>query len=151
TPENSLLSHDLFEGAHGKAGLVSDLILLEDFPGHPLAYTRRAHRWIRGDWQILPWLFSRVPAEGGGTHRNCFSPLSRWMVADHLRRSLHSPSLLLLLLFGWMAAPDQVALWTLTLGAILAIPFLIGSLDAGLRAAKELPRRADVEAEGRAL
>jgi len=151
TPENSLLSHDLFEGAHGRAGLVSDLVLLEDFPGHPLAYTRRAHRWIRGDWQILPWLFARVPSERGGLQPNRLSSLSRWMIADNLRRSLYSPSILLLLLLGWLAAPDALVAWTLTLVLVLGIPFLIGSVDAGMRASKDIPRRADLEAEARAL
>lgn len=60
-PENALLSHDLFEGIHGRAGLVSDIILFEEYPPHYLVYVRRSHRWIRGDWQLLPWLLPRVP------------------------------------------------------------------------------------------
>ena len=64
-PRNSLLSHDLIEGAYARAGLVSDIELIDDYPSHYSAYTRRKHRWVRGDWQIAQWMFSRVPDESG--------------------------------------------------------------------------------------
>src|SRR5699024_3577503 len=60
-PENTILSHDLFEGLHGRAGLVTDIVLFEDYPSHYLVNIRRSHRWVRGDWQLLPWLGNRVP------------------------------------------------------------------------------------------
>ncbi len=56
-PRNSLLSHDLIEGAYARAGLVSDVEVIDDYPSHYSAYTRRKHRWLRGDWQIVEWLF----------------------------------------------------------------------------------------------
>ncbi|MEX1257088.1 MAG: glucoamylase family protein [Gemmatimonadota bacterium] len=151
TPENSLLSHDLFEGAHGRAGLVSDLILLEDFPGHLLTHARRAHRWIRGDWQILPWLFPRVPGERGEKLRNRLPFLSWWMIFDNLRRSLQPAALLLLLVLGWAVFPARATVWTLLLVAMVGLPFLTGSVDATFRFVRQFPRRADFEAEGRAL
>ena len=55
-PENALLSHDLIEGAYARAGLVSDIELIDDYPSHFSAYSRRKHRWVRGDWQIMRWL-----------------------------------------------------------------------------------------------
>ena len=151
TPDNTLLSHDLFEGIHGRAGLVADVILLEDFPTHPVAHGLRAHRWIRGDWQLLPWLSSRVPAEGGELRRNRLSLLSRWMIVDNLRRSLQAPSILGILILGWLWLPDIAWGWTIGLAAVVGLPFLTGSVDAGLRALREFPRRADLEAELRAL
>ena len=150
TPENALLSHDLFEGAHGRAGLVADVILLEDFPTHPVAHALRAHRWVRGDWQLLPWLAPRVPAEGG-RRRNRLPPLARWMIADNLRRSLQAPSVLALLVVGWLWLPGGQWIWTIVLAAAVGLPFLTGSLDAALRALAEIPRPADFEAEFRAL
>ncbi len=151
TPDNTLLSHDLFEGIHGRAGLVADVILLEDFPTHPVAYGLRAHRWIRGDWQLLPWLSSRVPAEGDEQRRNRLSLLSRWMIVDNLRRSLQPPSILGILILGWLWLPGIAWGWTIGLAAVVGLPFLTGSVDAGLRALREFPRRADLEAELRAL
>ena len=60
-PRNALLSHDLIEGAYARAGLVSDIEVIEDYPSHYSAYNRRKHRWLRGDWQITAWLFPHVP------------------------------------------------------------------------------------------
>ena len=60
-PENRILSHDLIEGAHARAGLVSDVLLLKDYPASYMSDAKRRHRWIRGDWQIAPWILSLVP------------------------------------------------------------------------------------------
>ena len=68
-PRNSLLSHDLIEGAYVRAGLVTDVEVIDDYPSQYSAHTRRRHRWIRGDWQIMRWLFARVPEESGGWRR----------------------------------------------------------------------------------
>src|SRR5262249_29010453 len=64
-PDNRILSHDLIEGNYARCGLVTDIELLDDFPARYNAYARREHRWVRGDWQILPWLFASVPAPDG--------------------------------------------------------------------------------------
>ena len=64
-PRNALLSHDLIEGSYARAGLVTDIEIIDDYPSHYSAHTRRKHRWVRGDWQIAQWLFGRVPDESG--------------------------------------------------------------------------------------
>jgi cyclic beta-1,2-glucan synthetase len=65
-PENRLLSHDLFEGVHGRAGLASTSTSGDDFRRLAGLHMRRLHRWVRGDWQMLPWLSPRVPAPPTG-------------------------------------------------------------------------------------
>ena len=65
-PENALLSHDLFEGIYAHVALVTDIVLLEEYPARYLGYARRLHRWIRGDWQLVPWLLPRVPSDQSG-------------------------------------------------------------------------------------
>ena len=55
-PENAILSHDLLEGLMGRAGLVTDITMVEDYPQNYLIQILRQRRWIRGDWQLLPWL-----------------------------------------------------------------------------------------------
>lgn len=77
-PENTLLSHDLFEGTFARAGLASDVEVVDDFPSRYDVAARRQHRWTRGDWQLLPWIFGRraLPA------------LGRWKMLDNLRRTL---------------------------------------------------------------
>ena len=56
-PENAMLSHDLFEGIFARAGLASDVEVVEDFPSRYDVAAKRQHRWTRGDWQLLPWMF----------------------------------------------------------------------------------------------
>ena len=63
--QNTLLSHDLFEGIYGRAALVTDIVLYEEYPSRYLVYARRLRRWIRGDWQLLPWLFPIVHTQSG--------------------------------------------------------------------------------------
>ncbi len=90
-PRNSLLSHDLIEGAYARAGLVTDTELIDDYPSHYSAYTRRKHRWVRGDWQIAQWMLSRVPDELHHKVPSPISTISRWKIFDNLRRSLVEP------------------------------------------------------------
>ncbi len=111
-PENAILSHDLIEGAMGRAGLVSDIVLYEGFPGTYLEYVKRSHRWVRGDWQLLPWLSRFVPASDGRKIRNSLSALDRWKIIDNLRRSMIAPSLLLMVAVGWLLLPGNPWFWT---------------------------------------
>jgi cyclic beta-1,2-glucan synthetase len=121
-PRNSLLSHDLIEGAYARAGLASDIEVIEDYPSHYSAYNRRKHRWLRGDWQITAWLFPQVPSESGELMPNPISLLSRWKIFDNLRRSLVEPATLLLLLAGWFVFPSEPWQWTVTAVIILFLP-----------------------------
>ncbi|MCA9969031.1 MAG: hypothetical protein KC425_02390, partial [Anaerolineales bacterium] len=117
-PENALLSHDLFEGIQGRAGLVTDVVLYEDYPPHYLTYLRRSHRWIRGDWQLLPWLLPRVPA-ADGTRPNDLRLIHLWKIADNLRRSLQAPAFFLYFVAAWLLLPGSHLGWTL-LGLLLS-------------------------------
>ncbi len=116
-PRNALLSHDLIEGAYARAGLVSDIEMIEDYPSHYSAYNRRKHRWLRGDWQITSGCFRRVPDESGTRVPNPISLISRWKILDNLRRSLVEPATFLLLVLGWLVLPGRVR-WLLDLATI---------------------------------
>ena len=110
-PENRLLSHDLFEGMQGRCGLVTDVVLFEDYPPHYLVYTDRLHRWVRGDWQLLPWLANWVPHRTQGKARNTLSTIDRWKLFDNLRRSLVPPGVLALLGGSWLFLHGFDLLW----------------------------------------
>ena len=84
-PDNTLLSHDLFEGTFARAALASDIEVVEDFPARFDVAARRQHRWVRGDWQLLPWIFGARTGPGG------LPAVGRWKMADNLRRSLVPP------------------------------------------------------------
>ena len=121
-PRNALLSHDLIEGAYARVGLATDIELVEDYPSHTAAYMRRKHRWVRGDWQIAQWMFSRVPEESGGWTSNPISGISRWKILDNLRRSLVEPSIFALFIAGWLRLPGGPLYWTITTLLLLFFP-----------------------------
>ncbi|MCL7997188.1 protein ndvB [Brucella sp. 21LCYQ03] len=99
-PENTLLSHDLLEGGYARAALVSDVEVVEDYPTGYNVDVSRHHRWARGDWQLLPWLFS--------TSRGV-SAVTRWKMVDNLRRSLNPIMWLIASVIGWSILPIGVA------------------------------------------
>ncbi len=117
-PENRILSHDLIEGCYAQCGFLNDVELIEDYPSRYLADAKRRHRWVRGDWQIAPWLLPRVPTPAGRRVRNPLPRLPRWMIFDNLRRSLVPPATLALLIAGWLALPGVQPAWTLWLLAV---------------------------------
>jgi cyclic beta-1,2-glucan synthetase len=120
-PRNALLSHDLIEGAYARVGLTTDVIVIEDYPSHYSAYSRRKHRWLRGDWQIVEWLTDTVPDESNAQVKNPISLVSRWKILDNLRRSLVEPATFALLLFAWFVM-DRPIWWTLAAIALLFVP-----------------------------
>lgn len=97
-PEDHLLSHDLLEGSHVRVGFASDIILTDLFPQDYYSWSKRMHRWIRGDWQITDWLFPRVPCGINGKKDNPLSFINKWKILDNLRRSLLPLTLMLVLL-----------------------------------------------------
>jgi cyclic beta-1,2-glucan glucanotransferase len=121
-PCNTILSHDMIEGAYARAGLVSDIEVVDDYPSHMSAFSRRKHRWVRGDWQIIFWLLPRVPDFFGKMARNPLSIISRWKILDNLRRSLTEMAMFAMLLSGWLFFPKHALYWTAVTLAILALP-----------------------------
>jgi cyclic beta-1,2-glucan synthetase len=136
-PRNALLSHDLIEGAYARAGLASDIEIIEDYPSRYSAYNRRKHRWLRGDWQITSWLSSQVPDESGTLVQNPISLVSQWKILDNLRRSLVEPATLLLFVLGWLVLPGRPQYWTLAAIGILFVPSWFQFLFTLIRAVAE--------------
>ena len=120
-PQETLLSHDLIEGAYAGVALASDIELFENMPCDYADYSRRQHRWIRGDWQIASWVLGRVPNARGGTDPNPLSLINRWRILDNLRRSLVPSASLFLLLFGWLTS-NAPGVWSLVVALAIAIP-----------------------------
>src|SRR4029450_4553568 len=92
-PENTLLSHDLFEGFYARTGLCTAIHLIDGHPSNYLAFASRLHRWVPGDWQIVRWLWRTVPDASGRATRNTLPAVARWKILDNLRRSLLPPAL----------------------------------------------------------
>lgn len=108
-PENSILSHDLLEGEYARCALVTDIELIDGYPAYYNASTKRLHRWVRGDWQLLPWFNNKEPLR----------TLSKFKMLDNLRRSLLAPSIIILFALSFNFLPDGTDKWVIA--AILAL------------------------------
>jgi cyclic beta-1,2-glucan synthetase len=121
-PEDAILSHDLIEGEHVRTAFLPSAELVEDYPATYQAFAKRKHRWVRGDWQLLPWLlWPPKPPLQASVVRNPLGLLSRWKLFDNLRRSLAEITLLALLAAGWIFLHHSLR-WTLAVLALLVLP-----------------------------
>jgi cyclic beta-1,2-glucan synthetase len=129
-PESTMLSHDLFEGICARAGLASDIEVVEEFPARYDVAAARQHRWVRGDWQLWPWIFGR--REGGAAPgRAAALPLiGRWKMIDNLRRSLSAPASVAALIAGWTLPLREALLWTGLIVATIMLATLLPVLSA---------------------
>ncbi len=121
-PPGRVLSHDALEGACLRAGFLGDAAFSDAFPARPLAYYKRLHRWVRGDWQNLPWVFCRD-----------FFAIDRWRLFDSLRRSLLSPMTFLAILSGffWPESGLAVSAWAALLALLSRL--LIALAESSVR------------------
>ncbi|MGH7637017.1 MAG: glucoamylase family protein, partial [Gemmatimonadaceae bacterium] len=147
-PENRLLSHDLIEGNYARAGLATDITVYDDYPTRYLTWTRRKHRWVRGDWQLLQWITRRVPGPDG-PEPNRLSLLSRWKLFDNLRRSVFEISLIAFLAAGWWVLPGSPSRWTLLALLAVVAPWVIAIGIALLRPPLDKSWRAYYAGVGR--
>ncbi|HWU69050.1 MAG TPA: glucoamylase family protein, partial [Stenotrophobium sp.] len=124
-PNNTMLSHDLFEGIFARAGLASDIEVVEAFPARYDVAVARQHRWARGDWQLLPWLV-------GARHQadRTLQATGRWKILDNLRRTLVAPAAFVALLVGWTLPFSAALLWSAYVVATIGLPSLLPVLGA---------------------
>jgi len=119
--ENAVLSHDLIEGIFARAGLVSDIEVVEEYPSRYDVACIRQHRWARGDWQLLPWIF--------GAYAKGIPSLGHWKMVDNLRRTLTAPCTFLALLVGWSFPLYAASLWTGLIIAAYTMPLLVSVME----------------------
>ena len=129
--DSTLLSHDLFEGTFARAGLASDIEVVEEFPSRYDVAAARQHRWVRGDWQLLPWIAGRAGA---------LPLIGRWKMLDNLRRSLSAPASVVALGTGWTLPLHAAIVWTGFILSTIALSTLVPILAA------IVPRRARITA-----
>ncbi|QPC88131.1 protein ndvB [Mesorhizobium sp. NBSH29] len=136
--ENTVLSHDLLEGSWARSALVTDVEVVEDYPTHYTVDASRHHRWARGDWQLLPFIFkprSGVPA------------LSRWKMVDNLRRSLTPIAWVLASIAGWGLLPFSAAVqWQALLILSMFIALTFDVVDSLLPSSRETTVRGHLNA-----
>ena len=108
--DNRILSHDYIEGAFAGCGLSRETAL-DSFPKNFSAYLTRSLRWLRGDWQLLPYLKRKVKDGSGEKMKNPISPINKWHIFSNMMFSL-SPiaSMLLIFLSLFMSVPAYICL-----------------------------------------
>ncbi len=137
-PDNTMLSHDLFEGVFARSGLVSDIEVVEEFPARYDVAAARQHRWARGDWQLLPWLLGRVKVSLAQEPASPVTAIGFWKMFDNLRRSLSAPAAVVALLAGWTLPLAAALVWTGFVLLTVALPTILPVIGAFL------PRHAAV-------
>ena len=154
-PDNTLLSHDLLEGIFARAGLVSDIEVVEEFPSRYDVAAARQHRWARGDWQLLPWILGRghgSNCDRGATaipdSRAAIPLIGRWKMIDNLRRTLSAPAAFLALIAGWTLAPASAGVWTGFVLATLAMPAMLPLLTGLVPRRLGISKRSHARAVG---
>ena len=148
-PENSLLSHDLFEGIFARAGLVTDIELFEEFPTDYEVAAGRQYRWARGDWQLLPWLIKGDVQDG--TRRGWLPLIGAWKIVDNLRRTLSPPAAWLTLVAAWTLPLGLALMWTTFVLTTLALPALLPALAEIAPKRPGISKRTHIRGVGRSF
>jgi len=130
-PDSTLLSHDLFEGTFARAGFASEVEVVEEFPSRYDVSAERHHRWARGDWQLLPWIFGFAGrGDGAPSGKDKLPRIGRWKMIDNLRRTLSAPTTVLGLALGWTLPIYPALVWTSFVLATIVVPNLIPVISA---------------------
>ncbi len=137
-PESTVLSHDLLEGIFARAALAADIEVVEEFPSRYAVAAARQHRWVRGDWQLLPWILGVAAFTGAGSHSTSIPLMGRWKLIDNLRRSLSAPTALLALLVGWLQPTAIAETWTGCVLLAICLPPLLPAISS------IMPKRAGI-------
>jgi cyclic beta-1,2-glucan synthetase len=145
-PENTLLSHDLFEGLFARTALVTDIELFEEFPSSYEVAASRQHRWARGDWQLLPWI---LKGRAAGAVPTRIPAIARWKMLDNLRRTLFAPTAVLALVAGWTVPDASPMVWTGFVLVAMAVPVLLPAFSELVFPRPGVSKRVHVRAAAR--
>ncbi len=111
-PDNAVLSHDLLEGSFARTAYLGDVVLYDGEPSTLPKWWKRRERWIRGDWQLLPFIFGKL---GAG-----LKTTDRAKMLANLFASLREPALFLTAAIG--AAKGSALLMAFALFALAFEP-----------------------------
>lgn len=120
-PDNRVLSHDLIEGCFTRVALSSDIEIKESFPSNLLSNFMRYHRWVRGDFQLIPYLIN-----GRG-----ISLIGKYKILDNIRRSLLPISYLIMLILPFISGVKYKNIYygVVTLSILFPVILDVSSLN----------------------
>ncbi len=101
--DNRVLSHDFVEGAIAGCG-ASGESALDAYPETFSSYLQRNIRWLRGDYQLLPFLSPKIRDGKGRRRKNPVSVIGRMHILNNIILGLIPLSSALLLLISAFSA-----------------------------------------------
>lgn len=120
-PEGLILSHDVIEGSILRTLAATDIALTDSTPSNTVSFFKRQHRWLRGDFQNLYFLFG-----------NLLDPFSKCRILLTALRHLSPIFSLLAVITGCFYKNSGLPLLLLAYsefllpGAVSVIGFLLG-------------------------
>ncbi len=123
-PNERILSHDLLEGNMAGAAIASDITLTDSTPKNAIAYYTRMHRWVRGDLQTLPYLFSKVKNAAGQQVENPMGAFAKYKIADNILGALCPLASLMATFFLGIFAPEYLSIALVFLFSYLLFPVI---------------------------
>ncbi len=81
------MSHDILEGSFLRTRFVSDIEFIDGYPNDATTFFKRLHRWIRGDFQNISYLFKNIKTLDGYI-KNPLNFISKFKLFDNLRRAI---------------------------------------------------------------
>lgn len=123
-PNERILSHDLLEGNLMGAAIASDITLTDSTPKNAISYYTRAHRWIRGDLQTLPYLRSHVKNAAGDEIKNPMDALSKYKILDNVLGAVCPLTSILSVFFIVLTAKEYLNITVLFAFSYIFFPIL---------------------------
>ncbi|WMJ23230.1 glucoamylase family protein [Paludicola sp. MB14-C6] len=123
----TVLSHDIIEGLALRVRHAGGVEVVDGFPYNATAYFKRLHRWIRGDFQNIAFLFRKRHEKNIGI-QNHLKKIDRYKILDNIRREI-TPIFSIVCLIISCFVDFQISIF-LFLIAILAVtaPYLFAIL-----------------------
>lgn len=131
-PTDRMLSHDIIEGEYLRCGLLSQVEFTDAAPPTASGYLKRLSRWVRGDFQNAVFLL-RGFRWGGVDYQNDLDRLSKFKIADNLRRHLTPPARLFCALMAAALKTPAGSLYALVFILSEILPFVIELASTCLR------------------
>ena len=111
-PPERVLSHDILEGGLTGVAYAGDVEFSDSFPASSRSFFKRSHRWLRGDFQNLRFLFKAG-----------FSPLTRFKLLDNFRRGINPIIIMAMFFLSCFVSGGTVI--GITAYACVLLPFLL--------------------------
>ena len=107
-------------------------MLMDGTPTNYMSFRQRLYRWIRGDFQLIPWLGGKIENKNGDTKKNPLNKLSKYKILSNIIRSKQEFfNAFLIMLWAVIVSIYKVNLWYIPIIATISAitPFLLDLIN----------------------